>query len=510
MKKKQLVINLISNIIYFIIQLAIGFLLTPVIIEKTGDAAYGFIRLASNFTSYINIFSVIINSMSSRFITVELSKNNIEKANKYYSSVALINIIMSVLVTIISTVIVINLNNILSIPNGLESDVKTTFSLAFASLIISLLGTVFNIATYAKDRLDIPVIRKIIGSVLNILILIVTFSFLPAKIYFVSCASLVVTVYLFCSNIQIAKKLAPELKFSFKNFDKNSIKTLAKSGIWNFFESASKILLTELDLLIANLFVGPEAMGILSIAKTMPNTIDSLIATISSSFVPQLVILYSKNKIRELIECLRFSVKILGLIMIVPIAGFIAFGTEFFTLWLPFKSPEEIKTIQVLSILLLAPYIISANNNTLWIIDSVTDKLKKPVIVTMVVSIASTITTFVLLKVTNLGIYAIAGVSSIYWCIKVFFFNTVNAAVNLRVKWNTFFKQYLINIGCFLLILFLFYYLKTFMILNSWLSFLSSIFCVGILGYVIVFCVLMKKEEKLKLFAMLKNKFSGK
>ena len=87
MKKKQVFINLVSNIISFIIHLGISFLLTPVLIKKVGNSAYGFIGLANNFVSYANIFTIVINSMASRFITYETAKNNNEQANKDYSSV---------------------------------------------------------------------------------------------------------------------------------------------------------------------------------------------------------------------------------------------------------------------------------------------------------------------------------------------------------------------------------------------------------------------------------------
>lgn len=106
MKGKRLIINLISNIISFIIQLGISFILTPIITEKVGDAAYGFIGLANNFVSYATIFTVIINSMASRFITLELSKNRTKEANKYFSSVLIMDLIMSLIIGVLSIFII--------------------------------------------------------------------------------------------------------------------------------------------------------------------------------------------------------------------------------------------------------------------------------------------------------------------------------------------------------------------------------------------------------------------
>ena len=504
MKNKRLIINLISNIISFIVQMGINFILTPIIVEKVGDAAYGFIGLANNFVSYATILTVVINSMASRFITLELTKGKVEKANRYYSSVLILDIVMSVLIGIVSFVFILNLEHLINIPEALNVDVKLTFIFAFINLILSIMNTVYSVAAFAKNRLDMVAVRNILGNIIKAVFLVIVFSFFTPKIYYITIGGVILTIYVLIANIRITKKIAPELKYSIKLYDKKNVITLIKSGIWNAINNLSKILLTGMDLLIANIFISADAMGLLSIAKTIPTSIENLLGTMANVFTPNFIMLYSKHKIRELVEQVNFSTKIIALIMIVPIAGFLAFGTEFFRLWLPSKTTIEIQQIQILSVLSLMPYVVSANNYTLFVLDTTTNKLKRPVLVTLILSIASTILTIILLKTTNMGVYAVAGVSSIFWVAKVLLFNTINAAINLRLKWNTFFKQLGKNIGCFILILVSFYIVKRFLILNTWLNFLLNIVIVGIIGYIITFIILLNKQEKIKILKMLK------
>jgi O-antigen/teichoic acid export membrane protein len=486
--------------------MAINFVLTPIIVEKVGDAAYGFIGLANNFVSYANVFTIVINSMASRFITLELTKRKEEEANKYYSSVLILDILMSAVVAIASAIIIFNLHSILNIPTELTSDVKITFVIAFINLILSIMNTVFTVATFAKDRLDIDAIRNIVGNIIKAIFLIIVFSILTPKIYYITLGGLIYTVFAIIVNIKITKKIAPELKYDKKLYSIEKVKTLAKSGIWNSLNSLSKMLLTGLDLLIANIFVGPEAMGILSVAKTIPTSIETLLGAVANIFSPQFIILYSQHKIKELVKSVNFSLKVVGLLMIVPIAGFIAFGTEFYTLWLPSKTVNEISQIQILSVLSLLPYLISVSNYTLFILDTTTNKLKRPVMVTMIMSVVSTLTTLILLKVTNLGIFAVAGVSSIYWCTKVFFFNTINAAKNLRIKWNAFFNQFLKNLLCFGIIIMIFTAVNYFLILNTWKNFIIVIGIMGIIGYIITFYILLKKDERKVIYNIIKKR----
>ena len=510
MKKKQLIINIISNVLALGIQLGINFILTPIIVDKVGNAAYGFIGLANNFVSYASILTIAINSMASRFITMELSKGNIENANKYYSSVFIMDILLSIIIAVASIIMIANLNSLLEIPVELEKDVQLTFILAFANFIISLLSTIFTIATFAKNRLDIEAIKNIVANILKAIALIVLFSLLIPKVYYISLAAVIYTIFTFITSIFITKKIAPELKVSRKNYSKQYVITVIKSGIWNSINNLSRILLTGLDLLIANLFVGADAMGILSIAKTIPTTIENFLGTIANVFTPNFIYLYSKNKIRELIKEVKFSIKIIALIMIVPMAGFIVFGHDFFTLWLNGKSIEEINQIQILSILSLLPYVLSCNEFTLYLLDTVTNKLKRPVVFTFIMSILSTISTIVLLKNTNLGIYAVASVSSIYWCIKMIIFTPINAAKNLRVKWYTFFPIFIKLTISFLLIMSSFMIIENFLCLNSWKNFIIYIGLIGSLGYILSFLIILDKNEKNKLFAIVKNRIKRK
>ena len=114
-------------------------------------------------------------------------------------------------------------------------------------------------------------------------------------------------------------------------------------------------------------------------------------------------------------------------------------------------------------------------------------------------SLLSTITTLLLLKFTNLGIYAIAGVSSIYWVLKAFFFNTINAANNLNIKWNTFFKQFLKNLGVFVILMLFYILLKQFIILDSWKKFFIVSFAIIVLGYCLAFVLILNNKERKKI-----------
>lgn len=497
-KNKILLINLIASIVSLAVQMGISLILTPILVEKLGDEAYGFIGLANNFVSYATIVTVALNSMASRFITIAIHRGEEKKANEYFSSVFISNVVMSIVILILLVLMILNLNKILNIPEYLNTDVRITFILVFINFIITLLSTVFNIATFVKNKIYLSSIQQIIGYVLKIVAILVLFGLLQPKIYFISISAIVYTAYVMIANVYLTKKLAPELKIKIGNFKISAVIELIKSGLWNSLNSLSTMLLSGLDLLIANLFIDSTAMGTLSIAKTIPTAVLTLLGTLSNVFLPQFTILYSKNKINELINETKFSIKVMSLIMIVPLAGFIVFGTEFFALWLPSKTSEEIMQIQILSILTLLPNLVSSYIYTLYGINTVTNKLKVPVMVTFVLGIISVIVTYILVQTTNLGVYAIAGVSSIILVIRILTFVPMYAAHNLKVKKGIFYGTLFRALATSAFIMVIFAIININFAISSWTKLIICAVIAGIIGYIVSFICLLNKEEKEK------------
>lgn len=68
------------------------------------------------------------------------------------------------------------------------------------------------------------------------------------------------------------------------------------SGVWNSVNQLSMVLLTSLDIYLMNVLIGAKAAGEYSMAKTLPNFIQSFVGVMVSVFIPQFTILYAQRK----------------------------------------------------------------------------------------------------------------------------------------------------------------------------------------------------------------------
>ena len=151
-QNKQLAINMASQVVVFVVQMGINFLLTPFIVDSLGVEAYGFVGLSNNIIGYLQLATVALNSMAGRFITVEYHKGNMEKANKYFSSVFYSNVVISAILALISVGLLYHLEHVIEIPCHLVTDVKWLFALLCINSLLTLVFNVYIVSPFIKNR----------------------------------------------------------------------------------------------------------------------------------------------------------------------------------------------------------------------------------------------------------------------------------------------------------------------------------------------------------------------
>ena len=436
MSSKRLIINMVSNIVSFIVSMGISFLLTPYIINTVGKEAYGFVGLANNFVSYAELITLALNSLAQRFITIKIHQNDFDGANKYFTSVTIANIITSLLMMIPAIIIVSNMNKIINVPFEILNDVQILWALVFLNFLIGLITSTYNVITFATNRLDLSAIRSIQSNILRVIILVVLFSIFTPNVWYLGLAALICTLFIFITNINYKRKLLPQLSIKLMYFDVKVIKELLLSGIWSVITKLGQILSDGLDLLITNIFINASAMGTLSVAKTLPSAISSLLVTISGIFSPQLTIYYAKGEIDRLVEELKKSMKISGLFTIIIMSAMVVLGYSFYSLWVP---GQDIMLIQILSVITALTVIVSGVVSTLFGVYTIVNKLKVNSYIILFQGILNAAIVFLLLKTTNLGIIAVAGISSITGIVRNLTFVPIYTSKCLGVSKKTFY-----------------------------------------------------------------------
>jgi O-antigen/teichoic acid export membrane protein len=506
---KKIALNIAVNILAFGITIAISLFITPLIVNHLGGEAYGFIGLANNFVSYAALITIALNSMASRFLSIEIYQNNYEEANKYFSSLFFSNLILAIIFAPILAVVVWKLQFLMEIPGNLLNDVKLTFAVTFLQFIFSILLSRFEIATFVTNKLYLTQKNNLISCAIRLLPILICFRVFSVKISFVALATFAGTLFGYIMNVIYTKRFIPDLKLRRKDCSIRHIKTLLSSGIWSLLSKLSSVLLDGLDLLLSNLFIGPVEMGALAISKTVPAMFTSLRGTLDFPFAPPMTQCYAKGDIDGVIMNARTGNKILGILMIAPMATFAVYGQSFFSLWVP---GEDSRLIQILSLLAIMNLISGSCVNSAFTVFAVANKIMVPSLVMLGTGIITIILNFIFLSVTNWGVYVIAGVSSVCSLLRNYIFTPLYGAHCLGAKKSTFYHEIITGNICLFLNLAIGLGLYHISSGRSWVGLIFSAGVMAIICICVNFFVVLCKKERLGVYRAIRarlNKIKG-
>ena len=117
-------------------------------------------------------------------------------------------------------------------------------------------------------------------------------------------------------------------------------------------------------------------------------------------------------------------------------------------------------------------------------------------IVIVASGVSTTTIVFVLLNTTNLGLYAIAGVSVVVGLIRNMVFTPIYAAKCLEVKWTTFYSDIFMGLASIGIITAVGMVSKLILPMDTWITFFASGIFMGCVALVLNFLIVLRKGER--------------
>ncbi|MCC8169321.1 MAG: hypothetical protein LIO59_02975, partial [Oscillospiraceae bacterium] len=267
------------------------------------------------------------------------------------------------------------------------------------------------------------------------------------------------------------------------------------------------ILSEGLDLLMSNLLLGAADMGVLAIAKTIPNMISNILNTMIGTFLPHLTELYAQDKIPEMVKEIKYSMSIIGLIISIPIGVLIGFGSPLFYLWVPSQNSLY---LQILSVLTVLPWAIMGQVSIIQNVFTIINKIKINSILICITGLLNVAIVFILLKTTHMGLFAVAGVSAAINILRDLLYTVPYGAIYLNCNRFTFFIDVIKSVVSVAVISVIGLIIKHFMPWGSWTYLIICVGITAVLGLIFNIMFVLSAESRRQLFTLIKNKLRGK
>lgn len=402
--RRVIALNMFWSLLSLCINYLMNFLITPYVTNNIGVEAYGFVALANTFISYVDILAVGLNAFAGRFIAMAYYQKKLEKANRYFSSTILADLILACVLLAGGTVAIVRLDRMLQIPQELTADVKLLFFIVLMRYLLTLLRTAFDAAAFISERIDLAEKLQSAAYLLQAGLLLALCLLLQPHVWYVGLAAAVGALLLLAGNLRLCHKLTPELQFHVKDFSPHAVWEVLSTGSWTALNNLGNLLNSGLDLLITNLMLNATVMGQISVAKSLETIVSGMIMKISTVFRPRCLRLYAEDKMEELTGLLKISMRCTGGFCNLVVMGFFVCGHDFMALWLPGQNTDFLFRA---GLIVLLSDISTGAVQPLYYVYTLTQKLRLPCCVTILMGTANVLSMYILLRYTSVGAYAV-------------------------------------------------------------------------------------------------------
>ncbi|MDY0387776.1 MAG: polysaccharide biosynthesis protein [Methanolobus sp.] len=431
---KQVPRNLISNFVYFAINVIIGILLVPFFIDNLGVAGYAIIPLATSVTSYVGLVTQSLNTAVSRYLTVDLQNQDFKKANVTFNT-ALFGTLGIILLTIpIAFVLSYYAPTFFDIPSSQNQDAFLLFMGVIVAFLIRAWSSNFGVALFAYNRLDLQNIINTVNIIVQVSAIVLLFWFSSPKLSYIGFSYLLGSLAAFVVTIFLSRKINPHLKLNYSDFELSRLKSLAQMGGWVTVNQIGSLLFLQVDLIVVNKLFGATAGGEYSMVLIWSTLLRAVAAMLASVVTPIILAYYARKRYEDIITFSKKAVKFMGLAMALPIGIIIGFSPQILSLWV---GPEFAK-LSPLMLVLLIHLVINLSVLPLFSINVSFNKVRIPGIVTLFMGFGNFILAIILSLFTDWGYYGVAIAGAIMLTTKNTLFIPWYASKVLEISKNTF------------------------------------------------------------------------
>ena len=497
----EIKIGILLNYITMVLNVLIGFILTPIIINIIGQSQYGIYHLALAVIGYFNLIDFGFGSAYLRFYYKFIEKSDHRSINGLNGIYFLLYIFFSLIVLILGLIISSNLSIIFD-QNLLVSELNTLSLLIFLlsiNLTIKFTFNVFVIFIEAKQKFVLKRVLLLLITLLNpiIVIPILLLGFGSIGLVLVT---LIFTILVHLLSIFYALKYL-NFRFYFGSIKLSLVKEIFFFSSFIFISMIIDLFYWNIGIILLGVFKGPIDVAIFSLAIQFNFYLINFSTSITSILAPKLNSIvakeYSNSELTNVfIQISRIQFSIVFLIL----SGFSFFGRTFIKIWV---GPDFNQTF-IVSLILMVPMLIPLIQNSAIEIRKAKNLHKIPTLFFFFTSILNLFISIpLIIHFGPLGSAIGTASSLIFNTLFTNFYNHFIVKLDIKLFWKELFQ---ISKGVFIPILFgIIVYFNLFSFEDFFIILLIPIYT---LIYVFsMYCFGFNKSEKSLFFSIFISKF---
>jgi membrane protein EpsK len=437
---RRFAINVASGFGSLSLSLVLGLWYTPFMIRRLGAPVYGLVPLASSITNYLSIVTTAIGSTVARFIVADLARGDTNNANRHFNTFLAVGGAIAAGLFAVSGAFGFTLFPVVfKIPPGQERATEYLFIAVTGTFLLSTITNIFGSSIWVSNRFDIQGLIDGSTSVLRVGLIIVFFEIWRPALWQVAIAIAGAGVFGLVAMMLACRKLAPALRLRPSDFDRTKVADLRYTSSWLVVCQIGNVLFMNMDLILANVLLGPDATGLYAPLVQWLALLRMLAMTVGGVLGPPLIVFFARREMDNLLRVSRQAAKFLGLLMALPIGLLCGFGRPMLQTWLGRSLPDIVSYAPLIWFLLL-PLCIEAVQMHLGSVIIAANRLRAPGLFYLGSGLAYVLGASLFARHYQLGLYGVAVAGAVVSLARSVF-NTTYATRVIERKGNAFAGQ---------------------------------------------------------------------
>lgn len=374
--------------------IGVGLYTSRLVLQALGIEDYGIYGVISSLIALSAFANTSLEGASTRYLTYELGKGNIEVQRSTFASSLRLHISVAIVTIVLAeTVGLWMMCNKLDIPHEKSEIAITTYHLIAVTTAIGFLQTPFNASIIAHERFGIYTIIETVNVTIKLSIAFILLNSNSDRLILYSALLLTATIIVTLIYVIYCKHKFAECRLSHKP-DKATIKALTKFASWDLYGNMCVSAREQGSNILINTFFGVILNAAVSIATLVNTYFTMMIYNVIRAFNPQITKQYAQgniNTVQELLtNCTKTVVLLTGMIAIPLYAE----CDKILSMWLVTVPEYSVTFTRLLIITTSIGLIINTTNCLIH----ATGKIKAVSFITGTIYLASIPITYLLLK----------------------------------------------------------------------------------------------------------------
>ncbi|MBD3242858.1 MAG: oligosaccharide flippase family protein [Chitinivibrionales bacterium] len=330
--RPSLTVNALSNWTSIAVHMAVGFLLTPVIIQSVGKTGYGIWTIVHSFVGYYGLLNLGVRSAIMRYVARDAARGDVKALNETVDTAAVVFLITGTVAALLSFILARPLTAFFDISDEYRRIFIVVVWVLGISTAVEFLSSVLAAILSAYEKyvaINIVNVLSYLGRAVLIVIALRSGGGVAELAY----ATLAMAAAILISKFIICRRGIPDIGLSLRRARWSTLKMLLGYGLATIVMNVVNMMRTRLDSVVIGRWVDIEAVAVYGVAAQIIQYFYSLVNTGVGVVTPRFARLDGTQRHQEMRRLFRRSLYVGGLLAFGGGMMAAVFGRAFIALW---------------------------------------------------------------------------------------------------------------------------------------------------------------------------------